>query len=422
LTSQNKNYMNDVYDVIVVGGGPAGMMAAGRAAELGKKVLLLEKNRALGEKLKISGGGRCNITNAELDVHQLLRAYGKAEQFLYSTFAQFGVADTFSFFESRGLPLVVEARKRAFPKTQKALDVCRVLEAYIKKHGVEVRYGTPVTRVETGADGTIAALYAGTQRFEARTYIFATGSVSHPETGSTGDGFAWLEKLGHTVHKPTPTIVPLAVHDAWIKEMPGSSLSFMKITFFVEGKKAFSKTGKILFTHFGLSGPLILNSAHLVGDMLQSGAVTATIDAYPHTDLGALEKKIISVFDANKNKALKNIFKEFVPLGTHKGIATLLETQLDITKKVNAVTKEERKKIVRLLKALPLTVEGLMGFDRAVVADGGVSLTEVDMRTMCSRVVPNLFVTGDLLHINRPSGGYSLQLCWSTGYVAGEHA
>jgi predicted Rossmann fold flavoprotein len=297
-----------------------------------------------------------------------------------------------------------------------------VLEAYIKKYGVEVHYGTAVTRVETGANGAITALYAGTQRFVARTYIFATGSVSHPETGSTGDGFDWLETLGHTVHKPTPTIVPLAVHDAWVKQMPGSSLSFMKITFFVEGKKAFSKTGKILFTHFGLSGPLILNSAHLVGDLLQSGTVTATIDAYPHTDLGALEKNVISVFDANKNKALKNILKEFVPLGTHKGIATLLEGQLDITKKVNAVTKEERKKIVHLLKALPLTVEGLMGFDRAVVADGGVPLTEVDMRTMRSRVVPNLFVTGDLLHINRPSGGYSLQLCWSTGYVAGEHA
>ena len=253
-------------------------------------------------------------------------------------------------------------------------------------------------------------------------YIFATGSVSHPETGSTGDGFAWLANLGHTVVKPTPTIVPLAVRDEWIKQMPGSSLSFMKITFFVEGKKVFSKVGKILFTHFGLSGPLILNSAHLVGDLLQGGTVTATIDAYPHTDLGALEKKIISIFDAHKNKALKNIIKEFVPLGTHKGIATLLGEQLDIAKQVNAVTKEERKKIVHLLKALPLTVEGLMGFDRAVVADGGVPLTEVDMRTMCSRVVPNLFLTGDLLHINRPSGGYSLQLCWSTGYVAGEHA
>jgi predicted Rossmann fold flavoprotein len=196
----------------------------------------------------------------------------------------------------------------------------------------------------------------------------------------------------------------------------------MKITFFAEEKKAFSKTGKILFTHFGLSGPLILNSAHLVADMLQSSAVTAIIDAYPHTDLGALEKKLINVFDANKNKAFKNVIKEFVPAGTHKGIAMLLEEKFDITKQVNAVTKEERKIVVHLLKALPLTIEGLMGFDRAVVADGGIPLQEVDMRTMRSKVVGNLFVTGDLLHINRPSGGYSLQLCWSTGYVAGTHA
>lgn len=203
--------------------------------------------------------------------------------------------------------------------------------------------------------------------------------------------------------------------------LAGVSLSFMKITFFVDEKKALSKTGKILFTHFGISGPLILNLAHTVGDLLHSGHVTALIDAYPHTDLGSLEKTIIKVFDANKNKALKNIIKEFVPEGTHKGISVLLKERLDIEKKVHLVTKEERKVIVRLLKALPLSITGLMGFDRAVIADGGVVLEEIDMRTMRSKKVPNLFVTGDLLHINRPSGGFSLQLCWSTGYVAGNH-
>ena len=196
----------------------------------------------------------------------------------------------------------------------------------------------------------------------------------------------------------------------------------MKITVFAEGKKAFSETGKLLFTHFGLSGPLILNCAHKVADLLHSGIVTATIDAYPHTDLGALEKKVIAVFDAHKNKALKNIIREFVPEGTHTGVTTLLMGELDLAKKVNLVTKEERKKIVHSLKALPLTITGLMGFDRAVVADGGVPLSEIDMKTMRSRTVPNLFVTGDLLHINRPSGGYSLQLCWTTGFVAGTHA
>ncbi len=420
--------MNPQYDLIVVGGGASGLMAAGRAASRGLRVLLLEKNKRLGEKLRISGGGRCNITNAEEDEHVLLQKYGKAEQFLYSLFAQFGVKSTFSFFESRNLPLVVEPGKRAFPKTQKAEDVVRVLEAYLKKSGVEVRTNSPVTKVamkspaKAGQAGVIAGLECGGKLLTATDYLFATGGVSHPETGSTGDGFKWLETLGHTVAEPTPTLVPLAVKEQWIKDLSGVSLDPMKITFFAEGKKQFDLKGKILFTHFGISGPLIMNSAYKVADLLHTGVVTATIDAYPKTDLGALEKKLIAVFDANKNKTLKNIIKEIVPDGMQRGITTLLAGRMDVAIKVHSVTKEDRKRIVRLLKELPIMIEGLMGFDRSIVADGGIPLEEVDMRTMRSKVVPNLLVTGDLLNINRPSGGYSLQLCWSTGYVAGEHA
>jgi len=415
-----KNPQKD-FDVIVVGGGASGLMAAGRAAELGKRVLLLEKNKRVGEKLKISGGGRCNITNAENDERVLLKAYGKSEQFLYSLFSQFGVKDTFSFFESRGLPLVIQARKRAFPKSEKASDVLKTLEAYVKKGGVSVRTNSPVTKIENNRKG-IVSVSSKKDTFTATDFIFATGNVSHPETGSTGDGLRWLTGLGHTVHEPTPTIVPLTTKEAWSKTLAGVSLSFMKITFFVEGKKAFSKTGKVLFTHFGLSGPLILNSAHAVSDLLYGGVVTAAIDMYPDTDLGALEKKIIAVFDANKNKTFKNVIKEFIPEGTSKGLLPLFKEKMDVEKKVHSISKEERKYLVRTLKALPLTVEGLMGFDRAVIADGGVPLEEVDMRTMRSKKVPNLFITGDLLHITRPSGGFSLQLCWSTGYVAGSSA
>ncbi|OGZ08668.1 MAG: hypothetical protein A3C93_00545 [Candidatus Lloydbacteria bacterium RIFCSPHIGHO2_02_FULL_54_17] len=415
------SFIKAQFDLIVVGGGASGLMAAGRAAECGKRVLILEKNRKVGEKLRITGGGRCNITNAEFDAHVLLPAYGKAEQFLYSLFAQFGVKETFTFFESRGLPIVVQARKRAFPKTEKAPDVLRVLERYVHEGKVTVRTASPVTRVH-GTKAGITGVSSGKETFRATDYLFATGSVSHPEMGSTGDGLKWLRDLGHIIKKSTPTIVPLSTKEVWSKKLAGVSLSFMKITFFVEGKKAFSGTGKILFTHFGLSGPLILNSAEKVADLLHGGLVTAMIDAYPHTDLGALERNIITTFDKNKNKTLKNIIKELVPDGTGKGILLLLGEGLDITKKVHSITKEERKVIVRTLKALPLTVTGLMGFDRAVVAEGGVLLEEVDMRTMRSKKVPNLYITGDLLHINRPSGGYSLQLCWSTGYVAGDHA
>lgn len=416
---QQHQQFKNVYDVIVIGGGASGMMAAGRAGERGKRVLFLEKNKNLGEKLKITGGGRCNITNAEEDKHIFFQHYGNEKQFLYSLFSQFGVKDTFSFFEERGLPLVTQARKRVFPKTEKASDVFNVLEKYIKKGNVKICANTKVSKI-IGKNGRIEKVVASGKEFFASSYILATGGLSHPETGSTGDGFLWLKELGHTVKKPTPTIVPLAVDDIWVKELAGVSLSFMKITFFVNNKKKLSLKGKILFTHFGLSGPLILNSASKVSDMLQEGAVNVFIDMYPDTDLGSLDKKITKVFDANKNKMLKNIFNDIVPEGVGCAILPLLKN-INPNTKAHSITKEERKQIGHLLKALPVSVTGLMGYDRAVLADGGLSLEEVDTKTMRSKLYNNLFVTGDLLNVNRQSGGYSLQLCWTTGYVAGNN-
>lgn len=410
----------EIFDVIVVGGGAAGMMAAGISASLGKRVLILEKNKSMGEKLKISGGGRCNITNAEEDIHAFLKFYEKSQDFLYSPFSQFNNKDTFSFFEKRNLPLVVQARKRAFPNTERSFDVFNVLKKYLEEGKVQVRLNSPVIKIDKEKN-KIISVETKDGIWKAKSFIFATGGVSHPETGSTGDGFKWLRDLGHTVKDPTPTIVPLKISDKWVHTLAGVSLSFMKITFFLEGKKQFSKTGKLLFTHFGLSGPLILNSSKKVADLLHGGIVTGKIDAYPDTDLGALEKKIIKVFDANKNKSLRNVFKEIVPEGTSKGLELIFKN-IDFTTKVHSITKEERKEMVQTLKALPFTIEGLMGFDRAVVADGGVILTEIDTKTMRSKLYDNLYIIGDLLHITRPSGGFSLQLCWTTGYVAGKNA
>lgn len=402
------------FDLIVIGGGASGMMAAGRAAQRGKRVLLLEKNKALGEKLKITGGGRCNITNAERDVQLLLKNYGPAGKFLFSPFSQFGVAETFEFFESRGLPLVVEEHKRAFPKSHRALDVFRVLETYISS--VTVKTGAAVKKIHREGD-RITGVEVGGVRYTAGSYILATGGMSHPETGSTGDGFSWLAALGHTVATPTPSLVPLAVRESWVKKLSGISLPDVKITFFVDGVKSFAKAGKILCTHFGISGPLILNNSAAVSDLLHTGEVTAHIDLFPKQDAGALERTIIAIFDDNKNKSLKSVAKLFLPEGTVKGILPL--TTIDPETKAHSITKEQRKSLVRLLKSLPLTIMGLMGLDKSVVVDGGVDLREIDMRSMRSKKYANLYVTGDLLHIRRPSGGYSLQLCWTTGWVAG---
>jgi len=412
--------MNE-YDVIVVGGGPAGMMAAGHAAEYGRRVLLMEKNRSLGEKLKLTGGGRCNITNAEFDHRTFLSFFGDAAKFLFSPFSRFSVRDTFEFFESRGLPLFIsEDRKRAFPKTEQASDVLRVMEEYMREHDVEIRLGITVKELLI-EDGRIAGVETNRGSFRADSIVLATGGAAYRETGSTGDSFGWLRETGHTVADATPDIVPLRVKEAWVKDLSGTALEPMRITFSGADGSTLVKQGKILFTHFGISGPLILNSANEVKKLLKQGPVPAVIDLFPGFEVPEVDRRILEVFDDNKNKIVRNVVKQIAPAGMARALAANLPPEL-LEKKVNVVTQEERRTLALAAKALPLTVTGTMGYDWAVVCDGGVPLTEIDTRTMASRLHPNLFVVGDLLHISRPSGGYSLQLCWTTGYVAGENA
>ena len=409
---------NKIWDLIIIGGGASGIFAGTVAGARSLSVLIVDKNKSLGEKLKITGGGRCNITNNEPDIHKFLKIYGEGAPYLYSPFSIFGVKDTFKYFESRGLPLVVQARNRVFPATEKALDVFNVLNKELIKNNVVIKTGCAVKKI-VHKDNKIINLDTNQGQFYAKSFILATGGLSHPETGSTGDGFKWLSDLGHTVKDPTPDIVPLAVKEDWVKSLAGVSLSFMKITFFQNGQKQFSKMGKILFTHFGLSGPLILNSSKRISDLLEEeGEVKAYIDAYPDTNEGKLEESIIKIFDLNKNKIFRTVLKDIVPIGMSKAIE-LINSGIDFDTKVHSVNKEDRKKLVKLLKALPVTVTNLMGYDRSVVVDGGVALSEIDMKTMKSKIIENLYVTGDLLHLNRNSGGYSLQICWTTGYIAG---
>lgn len=412
--------MNE-FDVIVVGGGPAGLIAAGHAAEYGRRVLLLEKNRELGKKLKLTGGGRCNITNAEFDTRTFLSFFGDAAKFLFSPFSRFGVRETFDFFEGHGLPLFVsEDRKRAFPKSEKSTDVLNVLEAYLQENDVSIRTGTTVKGFLI-EDGMIVGVETTQGPVRSDSVILATGGTAYRETGSTGDGFDWLRAVGHSVAEATPDIVPLRVKDQWVKDLSGNSLEHMRITFTAANGDKVVKQGKLLFTHFGLSGPLILNSANEVKLLLKQGPVAATIDLFPKQELPEVNRRILDAFDENKNKIVRNVVKLLAPAGMGRTLTTHIPTEL-LDKKVNIVTQEERRMIALTAKGLPLTVTGTMGYDWAVVCDGGIPLTEIDTRTMASRLHPNLYIVGDLLHISRPSGGYSLQLCWTTGYVAGENA
>jgi predicted Rossmann fold flavoprotein len=406
------------YNLIVIGGGPSGMMMAGRAAELGSRVLLLEKNKILGKKLKITGGGRCNITNAEFDVRNFLENFPESKEFLYSPFSKFSSKDTFTFFEKRGLPLVVEARKRAFPKTQLATDVVRVMEKFVKRNGIEIKTGVRVISLEKKSGKIISVKTSKGEEFFADNFAIATGGLTVPETGSTGDGLNILETLGHTIIEPNPNIVPLTTDEKWVHYLSGTTLSFMKISFIQNGKTKIKKLGKILFTHFGISGPLILNSAYEVKKLLKTGKVTVSIDMFPDTEENELDRKMLNLFNKNKNKLIKNVLPEIIPSKFIKTISAFKDTDL-FGREINSITKEERKMLVKKIKNLSFEITGTLGFDKSVIADGGVILKEIDFKNMTSKLYPNLCLLGDILNINRPSGGFSLQLCWTTGWVAG---
>lgn len=406
------------WDLVVIGGGPAGMMAAGRAAERGARVLLIEKNDSLGKKLLITGGGRCNVTNAELDTRTLLSKFKDSDKYLFSAFSQWSVQETLDFFHGRNMPTKIEALQRVFPASNTAQSVWDVLVEYLKQGKVTVLSNTPVLGLEIEGN-RISGVKTAEKVIRAREFVLATGGKSRPETGSTGDGFVWLKELGHTVIEPSASLVPIAVKNtsAWVKRLQGITLPEAKISLFQNGVKQQTSTGRLLFTHFGLSGPTILNMSRDVSELLKYGEVTISIDALPQFDYGQLNTKLQELLDANGKKKLKNTLDELIPAALSP-IALELAT-IDPEIWCNKVSREQRLALVQLLKALPAEVEGLLGVDKAIVTSGGVLLDEVDFKTMRSRHRPNLFLIGDILNIDRPSGGYSLQLCWTTGFVAG---
>jgi len=405
------------YDVVVIGGGASGMMIAGRVAELGGRVLVLEKNRVLGRKLRITGGMRCNITNAEFDNRKFLDNFPQAKDYLYSPFSKFSVKDTFDFFEKLGLPLVIEARKRVFPESQKAEDVYEVLRNYLEKNGARIKLGVKVTGLEAVDGEVVKVKIQGGKTIRAKYFVIATGGMAAPETGSTGDGFRWLRKLGHTIIDSNPNLVPLTTDSEWVKRLAGVSWSFLKLSFLTEGKVRIKKLGKILFTHFGISGPLVLNSSYEVQQLLKENKVQASLDLFPDTNLGDLDRKIWRHFEKNKNKLVKNVLPELLYKNIGDELLGFARFAKLAEKPVHSVTKEERRELAEILKDWRFNITGTLGYKKSIVADGGLDLKEVDFKNMSSKKYNNLYVLGDVLNINRPSGGFSLQLCWTTAWV-----
>jgi len=421
-----KTHAGATWDVVVIGGGPAGMMAAGRAAERGLKTLLLEKNPAPGKKLLITGGGRCNVTNEEYDNRKLLEKYKESGKFLFSAFAEWSVKETLDFFHGKGMPTKTGALQRVFPASNTAQSVWDVLSEYMKQGKATVQAKSTVSGFETekNTDGstliTAVRLKDGSL-IEGRHFILATGGSSHPETGSTGDGFKWLAKLGHTVAEPSAALVPVAIRENWVKKLQGITLPEAKITLYANGVKETASKGRILFTHFGLSGPTVLNMSRSISEALSYGDATLTIDIIPTLDYGQLNARLQELFrEEHNNKMLKNSLGELIIPGLVPAVVEISGISGDTWG--HSVTREERLHLVQVLKALPMTVEGLLGEEKAIITSGGASLEEIDMKTMRSRLIPNLSLVGDVLDIDRPSGGYSLQLCWTTGYVAGNNA
>jgi predicted Rossmann fold flavoprotein len=407
------------YDVAVVGGGPAGMMAAGRAGELGKKVILLEKNKELGIKLLLTGKGRCNVTNAESDLRKLVERYGKNGSFLYQPFFIFGPKSTIDFFEKLGLKTKVEHGQRVFPLSNRAQDVLNILINYVKESNVEIVPDCRVLKMEKEKNKIIKLITTKGDVF-AKNYILCTGGKAFPGTGSNGDGLLWLEKIGHTIAEPMPSLVPIKIREDYGQELQGLSLKNVDIKVWQNGKNKFSEFGECLFAHFGLSGPIILDISKRVGELLKAGGVELSLDLKPALDFETLDKRLQRDFAKYSNKMFKNSLDDLLP---QKIIPLIIKLSgINSEKKANAITKEERQALVKLLKDVRMTVDGLLGFEEAIITAGGVITKEIDAKTMRSKIIDNLFFAGEIIDVDGPTGGFNLQICWSTGYLAGSNA
>jgi hypothetical protein len=413
------NYKNMIYDLIVIGGGPAGMMAAGRAAENGARVLLLEKNEKLGRKLLITGGGRCNITNEELNLRKFTEKFGKSGKFFFSPLSQFSAKDTIEFFEKNGVETKTERGNRVFPKSDNAHNVLVSLINYLNNNGVDIRTKTEVKSLISKGNRIEKIVLRNNKKISVKSAAICTGGKSHPITGSTGQAYNWLSKLGHTITPLRPALAPVLLKENWLKRIEGLSLKNISISIFKDNKKIASSFGEAIFMSNGMSGPIILELSKTIGKLLDDGQVNLKIDLKPALDFETLDTRIQKDFKKFSGKMFKNCLSNLLPRALIPVIGGF--SGINPEKKVDDITREERKGLTHLLKEIKVEVKKVAGFSRAIITSGGVDLKEIDSKTMKSKIIDNLYLAGETINLDGPTGGYNLQLCWSTGFVIGEN-
>lgn len=407
--------------VIVVGGGAAGMFAAIAAAKNGHQVTLYEKNEKLGKKIFITGKGRCNITNAA-DMEELFDAVVTNSKFLYSSFYGYTNQNVIDFFEDAGVPVKIERGNRVFPISDHSSDVIRALEREMKKVGVKVCLNTEVKSVEAEKGKFNKVVLKDTTTQAADACIVATGGLSYRSTGSTGDGFRFAENVGHKVIQCFPSLVPMETKEPWICELQGLSLRNVEAKILDGKKELYKDFGEMLFTHFGVSGPLIISASSYVGKKFmdkngQKKELTLEIDLKPALTEEQLDQRVLRDFEENHNRQFKNAITKLFPT---KLIPVMLELGgIDPEKKVNSIEKEERKQFVHLMKHFRMTLTGLRDYSEAIITKGGVNVKEIDPGTMESKLVKGLYFAGEVLDLDALTGGFNLQIAWSTGYAAG---
>lgn len=403
--------------VIVIGGGAAGMVAAIVAAENGHQVTIYEKNEKLGKKLFITGKGRCNVTNA-CDMDTLFQSIVTNSKFLYSSFYGFGSQDMMDLLEKSGCHLKVERGNRVFPVSDKSSDVIAALAACLKKAGVEICLNEPVKEFFM-KDGAVKGviLEKGRKTVAADCVVVATGGLSYPTTGSTGDGYALAKSIGHSVTELSPALAPLTVREETAKELQGLSLKNVEVSVLKGKKVLFQEFGEMLFTHFGVSGPVILSASSFVAGELRKNPLTLSIDLKPALSGEQLDLRILRDFEEAKNKQFKNALGRLFPA---KLIPVMIEKSgISPDKKVNEITREERQQLIEATKHFTLTLDGVRGFNEAIITQGGVSVKEISPSTMESKKMPGVYFAGEVLDLDGVTGGFNLQIAWSTAYAAG---